>query len=89
MEFCSDNCVTPGYMEKALEWIERTDLCDTDAFQTCSWDDPGGYWFTGGCSNVARLTSSKVVNQILQVGTLYDLRIDSRIDAPSPEGSRR
>lgn len=82
MEFCSDNCVTSDYLRKAVQAIEDGyDMACSDAFQTTSWTTRKCYWFTGGNSNVARLTPYSVVDFFMRKHNfIYDLRKNRRLD---------
>ena len=82
MEYCADNVCRPGYAQAVQDEIDKgADMVGTCSFHMATWHDSKIKTFTGGYSNVGRMTKGGYVHRAFRrYGMMYEPRYKKRLD---------
>lgn len=82
MEWTSDNCVTSGFVKAFHAALKSgADVAYTDAFYVTTLERTNGLIFSGGNSNVGRITKGSVIRKAFaKHGELYSTYRNTRLD---------
>ena len=91
MEYCTDNILDPKYTELAVEAIENgKQYIGTRSFYCVEWKSGEARIFTGGLSNVGRLTHGSRIHRAYQKwGMFYNRRLARHMDSDYNHRIRR